>query len=652
MTQDQAKNQAKNIPITEYLDTVAAKKGAHYICPLCGSGTGPNGSPAGSVDRRTNKYTCFSCNTGSLDIFDLVGRVENLDKPAAFERVYAMFNIHTDGIQSTTAAQDFDISIAPEPSPDPHAKARIMEYVDSSRDALKKSLVGVNYLQHRGLTLETMERFKLGYDPEEKRIIIPYNPEGSYYIGRSVIKDVPDKKKHYKPTTEEAGPEPLFNGGALYTSGDHPVFIVEAPLCAISITQAGGHAVAIGGIGTQKLISQVKARKPEAPLILSLDNDNTGIARAQVLGTELDSLGIIHYSLNIAGAYKDPNEALQIEPEAFTERVQSARDQILSIQEMEREAVRQEYAKTSAAAHLEAFKNGIKESVNTPYISTGFNNLDVPLDGGLYEGLYIIGAISSLGKTTFTMQLGDQMAQAGHDVLIFSLEMGRSELMAKSISRQTLINLSQGQKLDAAKSTREITTGKKWQYYSDQDIEQIHQAMNDYGQYAGRIWIHEGIGDIGVKKIRETIENHIKLLGSKPIVIIDYLQILEPYDMKASDKQNTDKAVTELKRITRDHKLPIIAISSFNRENYKMPVSMASFKESGAIEYSSDVLIGLQLKGIEEMGKAVKDFNVDEAKNKDPREVELKILKNRNGRTGDTICFDYYAKYNYFTERY
>jgi replicative DNA helicase len=72
-----------------------------------------------------------------------------------------------------------------------------------------------------------------------------------------------------------------------------------------------------------------------------------------------------------------------------------------------------------------------------PYLQV-LQNWMILLDDGLYEGLYIVGAMSSLGKTTFVTQIGDQIANNGTDVLIFSLEMSRYELMAKSISRLTL----------------------------------------------------------------------------------------------------------------------------------------------------------------------------------------------------------------------
>jgi len=125
--------------------------------------------------------------------------------------------------------------------------------------------------------------------------------------------------------------------------------------------------------------------------------------------------------------------------------------------------------------------------------------------------------------------------------------------------------------------------------------------------------------------------------------------------MKATDKQNTDKAVLELKRLSRDKKIPVIAISSFNRDNYTAPVNLASFKESGAIEYSSDILLGLQLAGMDELsqsdGKRTETTRqIEEKKIADPRKAQLKILKNRNGKIGISLYYDYYPMFNMFKE--
>ena len=251
------------------------------------------------------------------------------------------------------------------------------------------------------------------------------------------------------------------------------------------------------------------------------------------------------------------------------------------------------------------------------------------------------------------LQIADQVAKAGRDVLIFSLEMSRNELLAKSISRLTAqISISEGKSIEQAKTTRGITVYTLWQWYNQEEKDLIMDAIDRYGEFGEHIFITEGIGNIGVEEVREAVKKHISLTGNIPVVVIDYLQILASYvdperpNRVLTDKQSVDKNVLELKRMSRDYKLPVIGISSFNRENYKNAVAMQAFKESGAIEYSSDVLIGLQLEGAGD-----NDFDVDEAKSQNPRKVEAKILKNRNGETGNTALFDYYAKFNYFQER-
>ena len=130
------------------------------------------------------------------------------------------------------------------------------------------------------------------------------------------------------------------------------------------------------------------------------------------------------------------------------------------------------------------------------------------------------------------------------------------------------------------------------------------------------------------------------------MVLIDYLQIIAPVDVHFTDKQNLDRIVCALKKLSREEGLTILAISSFNRENYNLEVSMNAFKESGGIDYSADVLIGLQARGAGRPG-----FSVDEEKRKDPRELELKILKNRSGGLGAAIPYRYYPAFSCFEEQ-
>ncbi len=213
-------------------------------------------------------------------------------------------------------------------------------------------------------------------------------------------------------------------------------------------------------------------------------------------------------------------------------------------------------------------------------ISTGFENLDKLLDGGLYPGLYVIGANSSLGKTTLVLQIADSIAKSGQGVLIFSLEMSRFELIAKTLSRMSFVrSLEEYKSTVYAKTTRSVLLGS---YNNEFDSGIIAEAMNEYSDWGRNIYITEGIGNVGVSHVKEKVEEFRKFRNETPVVIIDYLQILAPYSIKMTDKQNVDKNITELKRLSRDFNISVLGVSSFNRESYSAPVSMASFKESGS----------------------------------------------------------------------
>lgn len=303
---------------------------------------------------------------------------------------------------------------------------------------------------------------------------------------------------------------------------------------------------------------------------------------------------------------------------------------------------------TNARRLIDEFLDAAKEFATSSAIPTGFASLDALLDGGLYPGLYTIGAISSLGKTTFALQIADAIAGAGHDVLIFSLEMSRHELIAKTLSR---ISRQEAERPDwpgeKARPARYYLSGGWWaDSATDEEVQDVYQALDLYAQWAERIYIVEGDGLLDARLVAAKTQQHVRLTDNKPVVIVDYLQILAPMNDRYTDKQNTDRSVVALKRLSRDLKLPVVAVSSFNRENYDTNATLKAFKESGAIEYTSDVVIGLQLKGMGE-----KNFNAEEAKNANPREIEMLLLKNRHGPLGEAQ-FKYYPKFNLFMDVY
>ena len=308
----------------------------------------------------------------------------------------------------------------------------------------------------------------------------------------------------------------------------------------------------------------------------------------------------------------------------------------------------------NAKVALQGFRDG--SALTDKAIKTGFEELDRVLDGGLYPGFYIVGAISSLGKTTFICQIMDQIARAGNEVILISMEMSAIEIISKSISRTTFVKT--GANLDNpgvrnAKTARGITAGERYKDYSQREKALIAESIDDYETYAGLITIVEGDRELGVDKVRDIVEKFIEQKGKKPVLFLDYLQILAPSDPKATDKINVDIATSELRRISRDFKIPVVCVSSLNRNGYDEPVKMESFKESGSIEYSSDVLIGLEFEGVrnKDANKKKNKIDVNSEKSKNKREIEVVILKQRNAKTGTFAYFTYYPAFNCFSER-
>ena len=677
MTREEAR-QYITARATEYLQRDNSKKG--YLCPICKSGSGKNGT--GITTKDGIHFTCWGggCFTNS-DIIDIIGIEYQLtgynDK---LQKAAELFHITIDGKGDGSMYQKKDkIKQVTQYNIHNNTNTTQQQETDFTEFFLQanKDIEQTDY--HRGLTLETLNRFKLGYvaewrhpkapnAPASPRLIIPVT---SYsYLARDTRSELTKEQENYQKAKVKGKDHVIwtFNYKAL-KNASQPIFIVEGELDALSIIDVGGEAIGLGSLSyVNSFLALLEQQKPQQPLIISLDNEKDPDKQANVdkqvaeLVAGIEKLGIPCYRQDISAPFKDANEALVADREAFARVVRSTvenvQNEAAEALEAEKEALRRE----SVGSILPNFLQDIERSKKAVCYSTGFKALDNLIDGGLYAGLYIIGAISSLGKTTFALQVGDNIAAAGHDVLVFSLEMARNELIAKSVSRNTLIkDFEQNGSTTYAKTTRGILTGTRYASYKQQDKDIILDAIAAYGEYAQNIYITEGIGNVGIEEIRAKVQNHIRVMGKPPVVIIDYLQILAPADVRATDKQNTDKAVLELKRMSRDYGIPVIGISSFNRDNYTSPVNMTSFKESGAIEYSSDTLIGLQYYGMDyqegetdkqrekRIRELVKD-NLAAGKKGNPQRIQVKILKNRNGSKGDTVL-DFYPMYNYFTDK-
>ena len=630
-----------------------------YLCPICSSGSQPGANHDGAfsvMDDGVHGH-CFACGFHG-DIFDLEAARTGLPLSEATKAVLSRYGLS--GFSASPAA-DFETAASAESVAAPVAPAPSFSgQIEAWHSALKGS-EGEAYLRRRGITGETMERFRLGFGTDlhgNRAIVFPYNRQGTYYSMRAISDSV--SVKHTKPRTDEAGSEPIFNPAALYQND--PCFIVESQLCAISIAQEGGSAIAIGGTSG---INKIRALKdtPSALLILSLDNDEPGQTAQAKLAEILQEKEYPFFEFNVAGDCKDPNELLQRDPAALRGSIAAAVEVAKSITEQEAEKERTEYEAQTTAASFSRFEEFLEENAGRPPIPTGFSSLDRTLNGGLTAGLYIMGAISSLGKTSWMLNIADNIAAAGRDVLYFSLEMSRNELIAKSISRLSFEEIRKAKAAETdAFTTFGVLSSRSGKTLSFGQNGILEKAFRAYREGPGQhIWIFEGVGAFGVPEIAQKVEDHLRITGRTPVVFIDYLQILAPDDPRATDKQNTDKAVVELKRLSAKYDLPIFSISSLNRQNYENSISMASFKESGAIEYGSDVLIGVQLAGIDydpekdkssEKRKARVQEIVANAEKSPQVEIEVRVLKNRNGSRGGSGRLLFEKRFNHFSEIY
>ena len=281
----------------------------------------------------------------------------------------------------------------------------------------------------------------------------------------------------------------------------------------------------------------------------------------------------------------------------------------------------------------EKFKTNVEETKAYANRSTGFYNLDE--HQFFLPGLYVIGATPAAGKTTFCWQMLEQLATKGETCIYCSYEMSQLELFAKSLARELF--KSNG---DTALTAAQIRKGG--------NSSALEQLVVDFADSQRNLSVME-LQD-------ETVDDLLRLLrpfctdrAKAPVVCLDYLQIVPT--KRESTKIGIDEIVRKLKKFQRDTNTTFIVISAFNRMNYAQTVSFESFKESGNIEYTADVVWALQLDIMNHIkgGDPISDSRrkIEEAKKQQPRQIHLKCLKNRQGTNYDCF-FNYHSAHDSF----
>lgn len=238
-------------------------------------------------------------------------------------------------------------------------------------------------------------------------------------------------------------------------------------------------------------------------------------------------------------------------------------------------------------------------------LTTGFADLDAKTNGFQPTELIILAARPSMGKTAFVVNIAEAVAsQAGAGVVIFSLEQSKLELAERLLCIRAKVDGHKLRKGDLSDEEREKLVEASAQlselplYIDDQPA----RTMAQVGAICRRLKRRHGIG----------------------LIIIDYLQLIEPEDKRAPREQQIALIARRLKFLAKEIEVPVIALAQLNRgvelREDKRP-RLADLRESGAIEQDADLVMFLHRPDA---------YDPEDQ----PGLAEVVIAKHRSGPTG------------------
>ena len=226
---------------------------------------------------------------------------------------------------------------------------------------------------------------------------------------------------------------------------------------------------------------------------------------------------------------------------------------------------------------------------------------------GLQPGrLYTVGARPGVGKSLFGQALAWQWAyQHKRDVFVASMEMPRTEYAARFLAAESGVQLRdmEGQPSEAAwlrisATVARMTGVPLW--LCDDDTQSVRSiAANAKSAAKG---------------------------GRLGLIVVDYLQLMEPEDKRAPREQQVAEITKRLKRLAKRLHVPVVLLAQLNRESVKgesRPPRLSDLRESGAIEQDSDAVILLH--------RLTED---DDLRPGEPVQVDAIVAKNRSGPSG------------------
>lgn len=664
--------------IPRYLEPAKRKANGEtsWICPFCGHGKNGDGLTFDPKSRDGNSLHCFGGDFYG-DIIDLYGKMTGASYASAVRDLAAILGISIDQDASTMgersgsqgrsngSAKGEDAEKKQTAQPDTNvAAADALKNAGAYYQRCQERLTdpaAVEYLHRRGISLDTARACFVGFDPaadpaskpfagddENKphpcpRIIIPMS--SGWYVGRSIDPNTPREfMKMNCPGKDTSG---LFHNSALYAPDAQEVFIVEGAFDALSIMEMGAAAMALNSTSNANmLISALQKKRPDAILILSLDEDKTGQKETSSLQDALRTLNVPFLKANICGDCKDPNEALVKDREAFRKAVASAVQEARTLADLIRQKEEEERRKRTGPGMVDAFLDAVQTRKYEP-IPTGIADIDSAIGGGfIRQQLILLGAAPGVGKTALAQWIFEGMAKNGIPTVFLNLEMSREQILARSIAR---LAARKGHKI----SSTVVLQGYKW---TDAQRAAIMEAAEEYKQDIAPRMIYNPDGittnmDGILEYIEEEAQRAEKDGRPAPCIVLDYLQILTG-DPREDAATLLKRAVSALKGYAIRHGTVVFCIMAHNRgSNSTGNVNMESGRDTSALEYSADTQLALTFTACldREGGKKPDDLTKEEQKR-----VTLRIVKGRFGGAkqevdlifdGDTMTYNQTEKH-------
>ncbi|MDF1477701.1 replicative DNA helicase [Leifsonia sp. H3M29-4] len=275
-------------------------------------------------------------------------------------------------------------------------------------------------------------------------------------------------------------------------------------------------------------------------------------------------------------------------------------------------------AVTTAIDEIEAARGRDGQMIGVP---TGFHELD-EITNGLHPGqLIILAARPALGKSTLGLDLA-RSAAIKHDMptIIFSLEMGRSEIAMRLLSAEASVPLQHMRK--GTVHSNDWTT-----------IAQTRGRINDAPLYI------DDSPNMTLVEIRAKCRRLKQKVGLK-MVIIDYLQLMTSGKKVESRQQEVSEFSRALKLLAKELEVPVIAISQLNRgpeQRADKKPALSDLRESGSLEQDADMVILLHRE------------SAYEAENPRAGEADFIVAKHRNGPTR-TITVGFHGHFSRFVD--